>query len=155
MTEVAALVYRVRIAAPCAAVFDHFVDPERLLRWIGVAAELDPRPGGRLRIDVNGRDVVRGAFVEVAPPHRVAFTWGWDAPEAAVGPGASLVEVTLTADGASTRLELRHSGLPAPAGPVHDAGWRHYVPRLATAAGGGDPGGDPMATPRTRHGTPS
>ena len=28
-------------------VFDMFTDPRQLIRWIGISADLQPRPGGR------------------------------------------------------------------------------------------------------------
>src|SRR5919198_26603 len=63
----------IRIAAPPEVVFPYFTDPARMVHWMGVAALLDPRPGGTFRIEANGRDVVRGEYVEVDPPRRVVF----------------------------------------------------------------------------------
>jgi len=37
-----------------------------------------PRPGGIYRCVVNDSSRVVGAYVEVDPPHRVAFTWGFE-----------------------------------------------------------------------------
>jgi activator of HSP90 ATPase len=34
------------VDADAATVFAFFTDPERLIRWIGVSAELEPQPGG-------------------------------------------------------------------------------------------------------------
>jgi len=45
------------IAARPETVFRFFVDPERMVRWMGRTAELDPTPGGRFRIDYNGSDI--------------------------------------------------------------------------------------------------
>ena len=36
----------VRIQARPETVFEFFVDPEKMRRWKGTEAELDPRPGG-------------------------------------------------------------------------------------------------------------
>jgi uncharacterized protein YndB with AHSA1/START domain len=36
----------VRIQARPESVFEFFVDPEKMKRWKGTEAELDPRPGG-------------------------------------------------------------------------------------------------------------
>jgi uncharacterized protein YndB with AHSA1/START domain len=44
------VVHELVLAAPREAVFDDFVDPVRLVRWIGVTADLDPHPGGRFRL---------------------------------------------------------------------------------------------------------
>ena len=70
--------HELQIAAPPEVVFAYFTDPGRMVEWMGVGALLDPRPGGALRIDANGRDVVVGEYVELDPPRRLVFTWGFD-----------------------------------------------------------------------------
>jgi uncharacterized protein YndB with AHSA1/START domain len=82
---------------------------------------------------------MRGEFVEVSPPSRVVFTWGFENPELGVPPGASTVEVTLAPDEDGTRLRLVHRGLPESARASHDGGWEAMLDRLAIAATGGDP----------------
>jgi uncharacterized protein YndB with AHSA1/START domain len=52
-----------RIAAPPEVVFPYFTDPARMVDWMGVAALLDPRPGGTFRVEPNGRDVVLGEYL--------------------------------------------------------------------------------------------
>jgi uncharacterized protein YndB with AHSA1/START domain len=75
--EVAAVVEReIRIAARPETVFDFFVDPEKMVRWKGRRAELDPRPGGVYRVDINDQAIARGEYVEIDAPNRVVFTWG-------------------------------------------------------------------------------
>ena len=128
--------HQVRIAAPPAAVFPFFTDPERLVSWMGVAALIDPRPGGQLRIDANGRDVVLGEYLEVEPPRRLGFTWGFDGPDPPVAPGSTRVEVTLEPDGEGTLVTLRHHGLPDASRDEHRLGWTTALARLPTAAGG-------------------
>lgn len=39
-----------RIAALPETVFDYLVEPSRFVLWMGVAADLDPRPGGGYHI---------------------------------------------------------------------------------------------------------
>ena len=34
------------VAAPPAAVFALLTDPEKILRWMGTEAQMEPRPGG-------------------------------------------------------------------------------------------------------------
>jgi uncharacterized protein YndB with AHSA1/START domain len=133
----------VRIAAPPDVVFPYFTDPARIVDWMGVGALLDPRPGGTLRIEANGRDVVLGEYVEVEPPHRVVFTWGFAGPEPFVPAGSSRVEVTLEPDGDGTRLTLLHHDLPEPSRESHGKGWTHYLARLARVAAGAAPEPDP------------
>jgi uncharacterized protein YndB with AHSA1/START domain len=122
------------IAARPETVFAYFVDPERIVRWMGRTAELDATPGGLFRVDYNGTDIARGTFVEVDPPRRVVFTWGWEAPGDPTPPGGSTVEVTLTPDGDGTLVHLRHFGLPAETVEGHGVGWDQFLPTLAKVA---------------------
>jgi len=133
----------IRIAAPPETVFPYFTDPARMTDWMGIAALLDPRPGGTFRVEANGRDVVLGEFVEVAPPHRVVFTWGFDGPDPFVAAGSTRVEVTLQPDDDGTLLTLLHHGLADGARDPHADGWTHYLARLAPVAAGHPPQPDP------------
>jgi uncharacterized protein YndB with AHSA1/START domain len=145
--EVAAVVEReVRIAARPETVFEFFVDPQKMLQWKGRKAELDPRPGGVYRVEINDEATARGEYVAIEPPNRVVFTWGWEGQESgahAVPTGASRVEVELVPDGDGTLVRLRHVDLPKEAREIHGQGWDLYLGRLAAAAEGRDPGGDP------------
>ena len=132
----------VRIDAPPEVIFKFFVDPDHMVRWKGVEATLDPRPGGLYRVNVTGTHVVRGEYLEVSPNERIVFTWGWEGEGNPVSPGASTVEITLVPDGASTIVRLRHHGLPGGPEDRHAEGWEHYLARLAVAAAGGDAGPD-------------
>jgi len=134
-----------RIEARPEVVFQYFVDPERIARWIGLAATVDARPGGDLRVAVAGTHPVSGQFVELDPPRRVVFTWGWEKPDYGVPAGGSRVEIDLIRDGDSTVLRLHHFGLPGDANE-NGEGWMHYLRRLAIAAAGGDPGPDPLVS---------
>jgi uncharacterized protein YndB with AHSA1/START domain len=133
----------IRIAAPPEVVFPYFTDPARMVDWMGIAALLDPRPGGTFRVEANGRDVVRGEYVEVQPPHRVVFTWGFEGSDPFVAPGCARVEVTLEPDGEGTLLTLLHHGLADRAREAHAEGWSHYLARLEPVAGGRPPEPDP------------
>jgi uncharacterized protein YndB with AHSA1/START domain len=130
------------VAADTATVFAFFTDPQRLIRWIGVSAELDPRPGGIFLVDVTSGRIARGEFKEVVPVSRLAFTWGWEGNVENVAPGSSLIEIDLSPNNGNTLVRFTHSGLPAQAVPGHSEGWTHYLGRLAIAASGGDPGPD-------------
>ena len=135
----------VRIDASPSTVFRYFTDPVRMRAWMGVDATADARPGGAYRVDVTGCDVAVGEYVELVPDERVVWTWGFEG-SAEMPPGSTTVEVTLEADGDATVVRLRHRGLPTPERiRNHRAGWAHYLPRLAVAAAGGDPGRDPWA----------
>jgi uncharacterized protein YndB with AHSA1/START domain len=125
-----------RIAAPPEVVFPYFTDPARIVSWMGLAALLDPRAGGTFRVEVNARDVVIGEYLEVDPPNRVVFTWGFEGTDPFVEPGSSRVEVTLERDGEGTLLTLLHHGLARDARDAHAEGWSHYLARLAPVAAG-------------------
>jgi uncharacterized protein YndB with AHSA1/START domain len=136
----------IRIAARPEAIFPFFTDPARMVRWKGVEAELDPRPGGIYRVNVTGRDVARGQYVAIEPFRRVVFTWGWEGDNALVPPGASTVEVTFIPDGDATIVRLVHRDLPVAEAPGFAEGWDHFLPRLGIVAAGGNPGPDPWVS---------
>jgi uncharacterized protein YndB with AHSA1/START domain len=120
-----------RIGASPATVFSYLTEPDKFSAWMGVGAELDPRPGGQYRIDVDGEHVAVGEYREVDPPHRVLMTWGWQDNDA-VPPGSSMVEISLTPDGQDTILRIRHTALPTGAArDSHRAGWSIYTAKLA------------------------
>jgi uncharacterized protein YndB with AHSA1/START domain len=147
ISEINAVVSEIRIAAPPETVFPFLVDPAKMMRWMGSHVELDPRSNGTYAVDLNAQARARGTFLEVEPPSRVVFTFGWEADESCP-PGASMVEVTLTPDGDGTFVRLVHRGLTtAEMRDQHQHGWQHYLGRLAVAAAGGDPGLDPNNNP--------
>ena len=134
-----ALGYEVRIAAAPAIVWRFWTEPDRLVRWMGDIASLEPEPGGTFRLEYKSGDIAAGAYVELDAPRRLVFTWGWEAAGDPVPPGASTIEVDLEPldDGAATLLRLRHSGLPAESRNGHDEGWRYFLGRLSEAVDAG------------------
>jgi len=133
------------IAAPPATVFAFLTDPEKILSWMGTEATTEAHPGGLYLLKGVGGDrghVARGAFREVVPVHRLAYSFGWEGSEE-VPPGSSLVEIDLIEQEGGTLLRMTHSGLPNAAQCAsHERGWAHYLGRLAIAATGGNPGID-------------
>jgi len=148
-------VYRreIEIAASPETVWEFLVDPEKLRRWKGVAVgPFDARPGGAYRVEVIPGSTASGEFVELDPPRRLVYTWGWepgaDGDANVVPPGSSTVEIELEPRGTGTTLRFTHRDLPTEqSAQSHGHGWEHYLPRLAVAAAGGDPGPDPWAQP--------
>ncbi len=140
-----ALELEVRVAASPSIVFTFLKDADGMAQWFGSSVEMDAKPGGVLRVDINGRDIAKGEIVEIVPPDRLVFTFGWEGDGNPVPPGYSRVEITLAADGEGTIVILRHSGLTAEQAASHKEGWDHYLPRLLQLAEGGDPGKDPWA----------
>jgi len=138
------------IAARPETVFGFLTQSDKMVRWFGLEAVLDAKPGGMFRVNVTGRAIAAGKYVAVEPHRRVVFSFGWEGGEI-VAPGASTVEITLTARDNGTVLRLIHSGLPEDAVDSHGKGWTHYLDRLVIAGAGGDPGADPWVKDEDRH----
>jgi uncharacterized protein YndB with AHSA1/START domain len=108
----------------------------------GCIDTIDAVPGGSILITMATGQTAEGRFVELVPNKRVVFTWGWTG-HPTVPPGSSTVEIEFVPDGEGTIIALTHRGLPPEDRAVHEVGWAHYLPRLAAAAEGADPGLDP------------
>lgn len=135
------IIERQTTAAP-DAVYEYLVSSPSWVRWQGAQAELDPRPGGLFSMSMADGRTARGQYVELDPFTRVAFTWGWmDMP--GLPPGSTTVTVDLIPNDEGTLIRLTHEGLTPDDAAMHGVGWNHYLPRLVTAAEGGDPGEDP------------
>ena len=128
------------IAATQEQVFDYFVRPELLVRWMGDFARLEATAGGVFSVDINGV-LIRGHFVQVERPNLIEIAWG-EAGNEAVPPGATRLVVTFSAHGDGTRVTVAHSGLAPAEAKKHAIGWPHFIERLAVAASGVDPGPD-------------
>jgi uncharacterized protein YndB with AHSA1/START domain len=141
----------VHIDAPPERVWEYFTKPDAIVRWMGEYALLEPEPGGQFTVNVQGAPV-RGRFLSLEPPRRLVVSWGYAGSER-LPPGASIVEIWLTPDGAGTRVDLEHRQLPAAEKPGHDTGWAHYLARLAAAVtgeAGPDPGMGQVPAPPSR-----
>lgn len=123
----------VEVDAPRERVWQLLTDPAELPRWWPDAAELEPRVGGRVKLDFGPGDV-SGEVTRWEPPSALAFTW---VPSNM--PGLEL-HVTFTVDdlgGGRSRVQVVHSGFetaPAEAREAVAGGWEHFLPRLARAA---------------------
>jgi uncharacterized protein YndB with AHSA1/START domain len=131
----------VHIDAPPQQVYEYFMHADAIVRWMGDYAVLEPEPGGQFTVDVRGAPI-RGRFLELQPPHRLVISWGYAGSER-LPPGASTIEIRLTAQHGGTRVDLEHRDLPADEVLGHTIGWQHYIARLAVAAAGRDAGLDP------------
>jgi uncharacterized protein YndB with AHSA1/START domain len=142
MTEPLVVRRETYISAPPATVFAFLTDPEKIISWMGTEAKTEMRPDGLYLLKGINRMAARGAFREVVPVHRLAYSFGWEGSEE-VPPGSSLIEIDLLDRDGGTLLRMTHSGLPNAAQcAAHDKGWAHYLGRLTMAAAGQDPGPD-------------
>jgi uncharacterized protein YndB with AHSA1/START domain len=126
--------------APREAVFDAFTSPEVMRRWWSAGpdwetpvAEVDLRPGGRIRVSMsepNGsRYTFSGEYLEVSAPERLVFTSAWERPGSE--PAATTVTVEFHEEGGRTTVVLTHAGLPSEESrDSHEGGWRACLDNL-------------------------
>jgi uncharacterized protein YndB with AHSA1/START domain len=130
---VAELTREIWIDAPPEVVYPYLVEPELAVAWMGDESWNDPRPGGVFRLDIRGH-VTSGEFVELDPPRRVVYTWGWEGEDQIHPPGSTTVEFELESKDGGTQVRLRHSGLTDRGVEMHGEGWDQFLPMLAAAA---------------------
>ncbi len=133
MTATTTIEHVVHIDAAASTVYELWTTAAGLCAWWGVSATVDPRPGGAIRVDVDGQHVMVGAIVEAEPPRRLRFSFGWEGGDPA--PGSTTVDVLIDDVDGGSRLTLRHHGLPIELIESHARGWTHFVgERLAETA---------------------
>ena len=73
-----------------------------------------------------------GAYTDVVPPERLAFTWNWEnEPPVMRGSEGSLVEVGLRDAPGGTELTLTHSSLGSKVvTDLHEEGWNALLTSL-------------------------
>jgi uncharacterized protein YndB with AHSA1/START domain len=118
--------------APPEEVFKAWTDPAILVKWWGPEGfaapdvAMDVREGGAWRTSMSGpggAHVVSGVYREIAPPHRLVTTWGWEREDGSRG-HETVVEVTLEPAPEGTRLRLVQSlFLSAGQRDSHNMGW--------------------------------
>lgn len=141
-TEKAVVEREIQIAASPETVWQLLTDPAEVVRWMGQTAEFDLRPGGAYRMEVIPEHAAGGTFVEIDPPRKLVYTWGWESGPVPVG--STTVEYELLPRDGGTMLRFRHFDLPnTEAAESHAHGWDHYFERLALLAAGEDPGRGP------------
>lgn len=113
-------------AAP-ETVFRYFTDSARFAAWWGEGSTIDARPGGAMRIRYPNGVLASGEVVEVVPPSRVVFTYGYEDPAKPVRPGGSRVVVTLDERKDGTLVRLRHELPDAASRDQHVQGWRYQL----------------------------
>lgn len=141
MASQLAVAVRRRFRASRERIFRAFTAPRDLTRWFSPSVDIgtevlehDLRVGGsyRLRFTLPGGEsnVVRGEFLELDPPERLAFTWTWEPPDPHAGI-ETLVTIVLREDGDRTEVSIAHDRFPTNASrDRHDAGWTSTLDRL-------------------------
>jgi uncharacterized protein YndB with AHSA1/START domain len=120
------------IKAKPETVFRFFTDSARWANWWGVGSTIDAKPGGRVYIRHPGGVESLGEVLELRPPERIAFTYGF-VSGTPIPPGSSRVTIRLEPDQAGTRLHLVHEfAEPAPR-DEHVQGWRFQLSLFSNA----------------------
>jgi uncharacterized protein YndB with AHSA1/START domain len=114
------------IVAPPDLVFRYFTDSARWAAWWGTGSTIDPRPGGRVYVRHPEGTEAAGEVIEIAPPTRIVFTYGF-VSGAPVPVGGSRVTIRLEPAGRGTRLHLAHEFADAAARDEHVQGWRYQL----------------------------
>ena len=134
MTESATLIHHLErtliIGARRETVFRFFTDPVRWASWWGAGSTIEPHPSGRVLIRYPGGTEAVGEVLEIDPPERLVFTYGY-AKGVPVAPGASLVTIALEDHGGSTRLRLTHAFSEPRVRDEHLQGWRYQLSLFA------------------------
>lgn len=119
----------ITISASPETVWEFWTDPQLLCAWWGSSAEVEPEPGGSIRVEMSEGPVMVGAFVELEPYRRLVFSFGWEDNPVGhpMSPGSTRVEVTLTPSGGNTELVLRHTDVPQEHADSHAEGWLLYA----------------------------
>ncbi len=134
----------VHVKAEPERVFRYFTHPDAMVRWMGDYALLNPIPGGEFAVNIEGAPI-RGRYLEIEPPHRLLISWGHAGSER-LPPGASTLEVLLSAVAGGTQVEIVHRDLPEPEASGYPTGWRHFLTRLKIAADDRSPRSEPPAS---------
>lgn len=142
MSSHASVQVSVTINAEPATVWRFLSEGDKVLAWmtyipgapIPEGSTFEPRPGGQVCLIFPNGGRAMGKVLELAPPSKLVFTWGYDPDVARTGldPGACRVEISLVAVPEGTRVTLTHSGpMSDELARGHEAGWRHYLSQLA------------------------
>jgi uncharacterized protein YndB with AHSA1/START domain len=113
-------------------VFSYFMDSARWASWWGTGSSIDARPGGRMLIRHPNGVEASGEVVDVAPPERIVFTYGYEKGKPAP-PGSSRVTIRLDAHPDGTLLTLTHEFADSDARDEHVQGWRFQLSLFANA----------------------
>ena len=117
-----------------AEVWAALTEPEQLSSWLGLAIDIELRPGGRVVVTGAAGERRLGLVENVEEPTRLAFRWWPDPRDTAtagvVDPGRTRVEFELDEVGDGTRLRVAESQAGGPRASAERAG-------LAKAVGAG------------------
>lgn len=120
------------IHARPSTVFAFFMNDTDWAAWWGQGSRIDARPGGRMLIRHPNGVEVSGDVLEIQPPERIVFTYGY-ANGNPIPAGASRVTIRLQGHPQGTLLQLTHEFADATVRDHHVQGWRFQLSLFANA----------------------
>lgn len=123
-----------RLPGPIEKVWAHLTKPDELPGWYGAGSVIEPREGGRVRLN-DGH--IRGVVTQWRAPVKFAHTWNVFGPgETASAYPESYLTIELAPDGDAVALTLTHLPVLERFEPQNAMGWATFLDILeATAAG--------------------
>jgi uncharacterized protein YndB with AHSA1/START domain len=132
------------LSSPRAVVYRALTDPAQLAKWWGPrgftapSVDFDPRVGGSYRIAMQppegDRFHLSGAFLEVEPPARLAYTFRWDPP--APADRETIVTLLLREMDEGTEVLLNQGEFATGERlDLHERGWTESFGRLKRVLG--------------------
>ena len=114
------------IHAPRENVFRFLTETGRWAKWWGAGSTIDARPGGALLIRYPDGTEATGEVIELKPPERMSFTYGFVKGEP-IPPGGSRVTIRLEPHGLGTQLHLTHEFADQSLREHFVQGWRYQL----------------------------
>lgn len=118
------------IQARRETVFEFFTDTPHWAAWWGTGSTIDARPGGRMLIRHPNGVEVSGQVLEIDPPERIVFTYGYASGQP-IPPDGSRVTIRLDRHPQGTLLQLTHEFADVQPRDEHVQGWRFQLSLFA------------------------
>ena len=128
----------IMIDAPVERVWTTLTSAEHLGKWFADSgAEIDLKPGGSLVLNWKEYGTSHGRIEKVESPHTFSYRWIIGSNHEPTEQNSTLVEFSLTPEGAGTRLRVVESGILAlevedrqKYFEDHSGGWVHEISEL-------------------------
>ena len=104
------------INGPVETVFRAWIEPVKLSAWLATRADVDPRVGGKYRLESDGGaempgvHVCHGEYLELVPDRRIAKTWIYEGPNPADTTESRVTVDFRTIDDGTTEIRFREDG---------------------------------------------
>ncbi|MEX2133377.1 MAG: SRPBCC domain-containing protein [Acidimicrobiia bacterium] len=109
------------------AVFDHFTNPDLLVRWWPTGSETSPEPGGVYNMWWDGPGHhLRGRYLKIDRPSRLSSSWRFDHDDTT----ERTVDVAISASESGSRVTINHESGSEEESSGYIEGWEHFLGRL-------------------------